>query len=263
MCLFAFCLSSLVKCLLNNLLTKNLVCLVSFDFWEFFMYSGHKSFVGHMICKYLQSLSVPCYFNTVHSFFGLLEVYIFVQTNLSVCFLSCFFFLFYFLFFFLGPHLQHIEVPRLGVESELQLLADATATATWEMSHVCDQHHNSRLCRILNTLSEARDWTLILMDPCRVCFCWATMGTPKPVIFNTHTHTQSIEWCNVVCCDSHGKTGRWKVFLRSLDSDPIASPLLGSWMRLSPPSLEVVCCIWGYLAWVAKRPDVRFVSAIT
>ena len=29
----------------------------------------------------------------------------------------------YLLFFFLGPHLQHIEVPGLGVESELQLLA--------------------------------------------------------------------------------------------------------------------------------------------
>ena len=26
-------------------------------------------------------------------------------------------------FFFLGPHLQHMEVPRLGVLSELQLMA--------------------------------------------------------------------------------------------------------------------------------------------
>ena len=34
-----------------------------------------------------------------------------------------------FLFFFLEPHLQHMEVPRLRVESELQLLATATATA--------------------------------------------------------------------------------------------------------------------------------------
>ena len=33
-----------------------------------------------------------------------------------VGFLVCFFFL---SFFFLGPHLRHIEVPRLGVESEL------------------------------------------------------------------------------------------------------------------------------------------------
>ena len=39
------------------------------------------------------------------------------------------FFLF-FVFAFLGPHLQHMEVLRLGVESELQLLAYATATAT-------------------------------------------------------------------------------------------------------------------------------------
>ena len=32
-------------------------------------------------------------------------------------------------FFFLGLNLQHIEVPRLGVESELQLPPCATATA--------------------------------------------------------------------------------------------------------------------------------------
>ena len=31
--------------------------------------------------------------------------------------------------FFLGPHLQHMEVPRLEVELELYLLAYATATA--------------------------------------------------------------------------------------------------------------------------------------
>ena len=41
-------------------------------------------------------------------------------------------------FFFcllLGPHLRHMEVPRQGVELELQLLAHATATATWDLSH--------------------------------------------------------------------------------------------------------------------------------
>ena len=31
--------------------------------------------------------------------------------------------------FFSGPHLQHMEVPRPGAESELQLLAYTTATA--------------------------------------------------------------------------------------------------------------------------------------
>ena len=32
-------------------------------------------------------------------------------------------------FVFLGPHLQYMEVPRLWVKSELQLLAYARATA--------------------------------------------------------------------------------------------------------------------------------------
>ena len=36
---------------------------------------------------------------------------------------------FFFLSFFLGPHLWHLEIPRLGVESELQLPACTTATA--------------------------------------------------------------------------------------------------------------------------------------
>ena len=57
-----------------------------------------------------------------------------------------------------------MEVPRLGVESELQLLATATASATQDPSHVCDLHHSSQQCRILNPLSEARDGTHILMD---------------------------------------------------------------------------------------------------
>ena len=39
------------------------------------------------------------------------------------------FFCFYFPFVFLELHLQHMEVPRLGVQSKLQLPAYATATA--------------------------------------------------------------------------------------------------------------------------------------
>ena len=34
------------------------------------------------------------------------------------------------LFAFSGPHLGHMEVPTLGVQSELQLPAYATGTAT-------------------------------------------------------------------------------------------------------------------------------------
>ena len=62
-----------------------------------------------------------------------------------------------------------MEVPRLGVESELQLPACTTATATQDPSRVCDLHHSLRQCKIRNPLSEARDWTCILMDPIWVC----------------------------------------------------------------------------------------------
>ena len=58
---------------------------------------------------------------------------------------------------FLGPHPWHIEVPRLGIESELQLPAYATTTATWDLSHVCNLHHSSEQCQVLNPLRKARD----------------------------------------------------------------------------------------------------------
>ena len=68
-------------------------------------------------------------------------------------------FLFYFIFCFLGLHPWYMEVPRLGVESELQLPSYTTATAMWDLSHFCDLYHSSRQWQILNPLSEARDRT--------------------------------------------------------------------------------------------------------
>ena len=35
-----------------------------------------------------------------------------------------------------------MEVPRLGVELALPLPAYATATETWDLSHVCDLPHS-------------------------------------------------------------------------------------------------------------------------
>ena len=65
-----------------------------------------------------------------------------------------------------------MEVPRLRAELELQLLAyttatgtgTGTATATQGPSRVCDPHHSSWQCQILDPLSEARDQTCVLMD---------------------------------------------------------------------------------------------------
>ena len=71
----------------------------------------------------------------------------------------------------LGANLWHMEVPRLGVKLELQLLAYAAATVTRDPSHVCYLHHSSRSCWIPNRLSEARDQTRVLMDPSWVHYC--------------------------------------------------------------------------------------------
>ena len=64
-----------------------------------------------------------------------------------------------FIFCFLGPHLQHMEVPRLVILVELQLQTYTTATPTWDPSCVCKLHHSSAQCRIPNPLSKGRDRT--------------------------------------------------------------------------------------------------------
>ena len=55
----------------------------------------------------------------------------------------------FFFFVFLELHLWHREVPRLGAESELQLSAYTTVTATRDLSCVCDLYHSARNARSL------------------------------------------------------------------------------------------------------------------
>ena len=102
---------------------------------------------------------------------------------------------FFFSFVFLGLHLQHMEVPRLGVESELQLLACGMATATPDPVSIYDLHCSLQQHWIFNSLHEARDHTYILMDTSWVlnllshnrnsstsiyCFCFFFLG---PIFF--------------------------------------------------------------------------------
>ena len=53
--------------------------------------------------------------------------------------ISFFFLSFFFFFAFLGQHSWHIEVPRLGVELQLQPSTYAIATATQDPNHPCLQ----------------------------------------------------------------------------------------------------------------------------
>ena len=105
-----------------------------------------------------------------------------------IFFLHGFYFLFYLciylltLFihlFILQLHVWHMEVPKLGVEWQLELPACATATAMWDPSRICNLHHSSQQCQILKPLSQARDRTCILMVTSPVHYCRATIGTPS------------------------------------------------------------------------------------
>ena len=63
--------------------------------------------------------------------------------------LPSYYYLFLIYFCFLGLHAWHMELPRLGVKSKLQLLAYTTAEATWDRSRICDLHHSSWNARFL------------------------------------------------------------------------------------------------------------------
>ena len=80
-------------------------------------------------------------------------------------FILLYFILFYFILCFIGPFLWYMEVPKLGVESELQLLAYTTATATWDPSSICDPYHRSWQCRIPDPLrpgiEPTSSWILV------------------------------------------------------------------------------------------------------
>ena len=64
---------------------------------------------------------------------------------------------------FSGLYQRHMEVPRLGVKSELQLPAYTMAIAVWNLNRNCNLHHSSWQQQILNSLS-------VLMDISRVCY---------------------------------------------------------------------------------------------
>ena len=84
-----------------------------------------------------------------------------------------------FLFFVFRPHLWHIEVPGLGLKSELQLPAYTTAaTTTWDWICIYDLHCSLRQRWILNPVTKARDRTQILVDTSCILFGCATAGAP-------------------------------------------------------------------------------------
>ena len=82
-------------------------------------------------------------------------------------------------FFWGGPLRRHMEVPRLGVKSELQEPAYTASTAMQDAGRICNMHHRSLQRWILNPLSEAKDQTCILMDT-----SWIVSTVPQQELLN-------------------------------------------------------------------------------
>ena len=59
--------------------------------------------------------------------------------------------------------MQYMEVPRLGVKWELQLQAYTTATATQNLSCICNLSHNLGQHQILNPPEQGWDRTCVHM----------------------------------------------------------------------------------------------------
>ena len=76
-----------------------------------------------------------------------------------------------------------MEVPRLGVQLELQLPVCTTATAMQDLSLACNLNRSPGQHQTLNTLSEAGDQTQNLLVPSQIYFPCATIGTPLYLLF--------------------------------------------------------------------------------
>ena len=63
------------------------------------------------------------------------------------------FFWFFFFPFFLQPYCIIGKFPGQGSNQS----CNHTTTVTWNLSHLCNLHHISRQCQILNPLNAARD----------------------------------------------------------------------------------------------------------
>ena len=73
---------------------------------------------------------------------------------------------------------MHVWQARGSIGASVQ--GYPTARAMQDPSCLCDLHHRSWQWRILNPLSEARDWTRMVTS--LVCYHWVTMGTPSLIL---------------------------------------------------------------------------------
>ena len=104
----------------------------------------------------------------------------------------------------------HMEVPRLRVKLELQPYA--TDTVMWDPNRVCDLHCNLS-SGILNPMSEARDWTYILMDTSGVLNLLSHNGYSRKNYLNDNYRNDIIMYSNNCDVLAIWKGILWKTLL--------------------------------------------------
>ena len=107
-------------------------------------------------------------------------------------------------------------------------------------SCVCDLHHSSQQCRILNPLSEARDWTCVFMDASQIRFYWATKGTPKsyPTLIKGFL-LGSQEWAHHPCLAS----GESHFLLRIVNGSEVKMSFLLGKLESFPRGVCICLCV--------------------
>ena len=127
--------------------------------------------------------------NSLYSIYKVLHesIYVFVIPRYNIIAL-CFLLFCFVLFFFLWP------TPMAYGSSQARGQIRAMAATMWDPSHVCNLHHSSWQCQILNPLSETRNWTCNLME---TSFISAVLKWELPIVlvWSIHvTFTTSLNW---------------------------------------------------------------------
>ena len=134
--------------------------------------------IKKLVARQQEFFNTSITFQTIMSFFFSLLLRVLAGGACVPFFFVVCFFVFY--FFFLGPHLWHMDVPRLRVELELQLLAYTTAVP--DPNHIFNLGCSLWQGRMLHPMSKARDQTCILMDTSGVLSLLSQNGNSHSIL---------------------------------------------------------------------------------
>ena len=153
-----------------------------------------------------------------------------------------------------------MEIPRLGVELELELLAYTTAIATLDPSRVCNLYYTTAHSNAGSLTHWARpgveppsSWMLL-----RFFNHWAMKGTPALVILKSKEHIRKWAVKTLAHLGEKGKVKKpnWKPKTDVLHSTGVKTNL-GRWISTSSFKNISLACV----SHVKKEVSVRFQDA--